>query len=106
MSDNWGKDHGHKLTRYEGKPWPDMDFYDVVRLNCAAPEEVRGELGYIVGWGPESDPPGLGVFIYGIERVWSLDYEMASPMGYKDDIAAANAAKARSLRVSSKGELP
>ncbi len=102
--DDFEQEHGHKRTRYDGKPWPNMDFHDVVRLNDAAPEEVRGKLGYILGWAPQSDPPGLGVFIYDVEQVWQLEWEMAGPMGYKDDIAA-NQPKGPSLRVSDKGEL-
>jgi hypothetical protein len=71
------------LTRYDGKPWPDMDFGDVVEVNDKGPEEIRGERGYILGWAPESDPPEVGVFVYTQSRVWQLDYPMVSPTGEK-----------------------
>jgi|GEM_PF-2106720 len=67
------------LTRYDGKPWPDLDFGDVVLVNENGPETIRGERGYVLGWAPECDPPGIGVFLYAQERVWQLDYEMVKP---------------------------
>jgi hypothetical protein len=93
-----------KLAKYDGKPWPDMDFHSVVRMTERAPEEVRGMLGYILGWAPESDPPGLGVWVYDLAEVWLIEADIVEPMGWKDEIAA-NASKGAILRVSKDGDL-
>lgn len=69
------------LTRYNGKPWPDLDFGDVVIVDETGPEEVRGARGYVIGWAPECDPPDVGVFVYAFERVWQLEYRMVKPAG-------------------------
>ena len=71
------------LTRYNGKPWPDLDFGDVVIVNESGPEEVRGQRGYILGWAPETDPPEVGVFLYEQQRMWQLDYAMVAPTGQR-----------------------
>lgn len=67
------------LTRYDGKPWPDLDFGDVVVVNENGPAEIRGQRGYILGWAPECDPPEVGVFVYAFRRVWQVGYAMVSP---------------------------
>jgi len=70
-----------KRSAFDGKPWPDLDFGDVVLVNSNGPEDIRGARGYVLGWAPESDPPDVGVFIYGEERVWQLEYPMVTPTG-------------------------
>lgn len=70
-----------KLSAFDGKPWPDLDFGDVVVIGETGPAEIRGERGYVLAWGPESDPPEVGIYVYRDERVWQLDYSMVIPSG-------------------------
>lgn len=72
-----------KRTAHDGKPWPDLDFDDIVLINARAPEEVRGKTGYVIGWAPESDPPDAGIFVFELEEVWQLQPDMVERTGQK-----------------------
>ena len=38
-----------KLSAFDGKPWPDLDFGDVVVIGENGPAEIRGDVAVLVG---------------------------------------------------------
>ncbi|MEQ1651698.1 MAG: hypothetical protein ABL897_04345 [Hyphomicrobium sp.] len=76
--------------------------FDIVVINSGYEDaEVRGARGHIIG---EVCSDQIGVFVYGIERVWCLHPREVTATG-DVDVAARDEPRGPSIRVNSKGEV-
>jgi len=87
----------------------DLRFFEVVKVSASSKfEAAREKTGYVnaMSYEEPGDPiEGYGVWIYDLDQWFSFDREELEPLGYKDEMAEAEAKHRPSLRVSPDGKI-